>query len=69
VGHVARVLLRAGGVRDDEFPARGGEIAVGHIDGDALLALCAKTVGEQREVDGPVERFTRLFFTEASWSS
>jgi hypothetical protein len=37
--HVAGVLLVAGCVGDDEFAFRGGEIAVGDIDRDALLAL------------------------------
>ena len=31
--------------QDDEFAPRGGEIAVGDVDGDALLALGAQTVG------------------------
>jgi hypothetical protein len=44
----------AGGVGDDERPARGGEVAVGDVDGDALLALGAQAVGEQGEVDLPV---------------
>jgi hypothetical protein len=29
----------------------GGEVAVGHVDGDALLALGAQAVGQQRQVD------------------
>ena len=49
-GHVARVLLVARRVRDDEFPARRFKIAVGHVDGDALLALGAQAVGEQRKI-------------------
>ena len=52
--HVARVLLVAGGVGDDEFAFRGREVAVGDVDGDALLALGAKAVGELGEVDGSV---------------
>ena len=50
-GHVARVLLVARRVRDDEFAARRFEIAVGDVDGDALLALGAQAVGEQRKID------------------
>ncbi len=38
-------------VRDDEFAARRGEVAVGDVDGDALFALGAEAVGEEREVD------------------
>ena len=38
-GHVAGVLLVAGGVGDDEFAFVGGEVAVGDVDGDALLAF------------------------------
>ena len=37
--HVARVLLVAGAVDDDEAPRIGVEIAPGDVDGDALLAL------------------------------
>jgi hypothetical protein len=48
--HVAGVLDVAGGVGDDELAARGGEIAVGDVDGDALLALGAEAVGEEREI-------------------
>jgi hypothetical protein len=48
--HVARVLLVAGGVGDDELPPRRAEVAVRHVDSDALLALRAQPVGEQREV-------------------
>ncbi len=28
-----------------------GEIAIGDVDGDALLTLGAQAVGEQREID------------------
>ncbi len=51
-GHVARVLLVARRVGDDELAARRGKIAVGDVDGDALLALGAQAVGEQRKIDG-----------------
>ena len=52
--HVAGVLLVAGAVGDDE-PALGGrEVAVGHIDRDALLALGAQSVGEQSQVQRPL---------------
>ncbi len=49
--HVARVLLVPGRIRDDEFAARCREVAVGDVDGDALLALRAQAVGEQREIE------------------
>ena len=48
--HVAGVLLVAGRVADDELAVFGGEIAVGHVDGDALLALGRQAVGQQRQV-------------------
>ena len=48
--HVPGVLDVAGGVGDDELPGRGGEVAVGHIDGDPLLALGPQTVGEEGQV-------------------
>ena len=37
--HVARVLLVAGRVGEDELAPRGREVAVGDVDRDALLAL------------------------------
>src|SRR5258708_2500984 len=49
--HVARVLLVTGRVGDDEAPLGGGEVAVGDVDRDALLALGAQAVGQQRQVD------------------
>ena len=55
--HVARVLLVARRVGEDELPPRGCEVAVGDVDRDALLALGAQAVGEEREIDrtgGPV---------------
>src|ERR1019366_2505156 len=53
-GHVAGILLVARGVGDDELAPRGGKVAVGHVDGDALFALGAQPVGEQREVQAAV---------------
>ena len=50
-GHVARVLLVAGGVGDDELPLVGGEVAVGDVDRDPLLPLVLEAVGEEREID------------------
>ena len=49
--HVARVLLVAGGVGDDELALVGGEEAVGDVDGDALLALGGEAVDQQGEID------------------
>ena len=49
--HVARVLLVARRVGDDEFPPRRREIAIGDVDGDALLALGLEPVDEQRKID------------------
>ena len=50
-GHVARVLLVAGRVGNDELAAIGREIAIRDVDGDALLALGLEAVGEQGKVD------------------
>jgi hypothetical protein len=47
--HVAGVLHVAGRVRDEELPRRR-EVAVGHVDRDALLALGAQAVGQQGQV-------------------
>ena len=46
--HVPGVLDVPRGVRDDELAARRGEVAVGHVDGDALLPLGAQAVGSSR---------------------
>ena len=48
--HVARVLLMAGGVGDDELAPGGGEVAIRHVDGDALLALGLQAIDQEREV-------------------
>ena len=48
--HVARVLHVARRVGDDELATRRREVAVRDVDRDALLALGAEAVGEQREV-------------------
>ncbi len=50
--HIPRVLLVAGSIRDDDATTTGEiHVAVGHIDGDALLALGLEAVGEQGEVN------------------
>ena len=49
---VAGVLHVPGAVREDEGAARRGEVPVRDVDRDALLALGAQPVGEQREVNG-----------------
>ena len=49
--HVARILLVAGRIGDDEGARLGREEAVGDIDGDALLALGGEPVDEEREVE------------------
>ena len=49
--HVARVLLVARGVGDDELAPGGLEVPIGDVDRDALLALGAQAVGQQSEVD------------------
>ena len=52
--HVARVLRVPGRVGDDEAAPGGGEVAVGDVDRDALLALGPQPVGQQREVEAVV---------------
>ena len=49
--HVARILLVARRIGDDEFALRAGEEAIGDVDRDALLALRRQAVDEQREID------------------
>ncbi len=48
--HVARVLHVPRGVGDDELATRRGEVAVGNVDRDALLALGPKPVGHECQV-------------------
>ena len=52
-GHVAGVLLVARGVGDDELALVCREVAVGDIDGDALLPLGGEAVDQEREVETP----------------
>ena len=49
--HVARVLRMAGAVGDNELAPVGAEIAVGNIDGDALLALGGQAIQQQGEIE------------------
>jgi hypothetical protein len=49
--HVARVLHVARRVGDDELALGRGEIAVGDVNRDALLAFGAQAVGEVGEID------------------
>src|SRR5207253_245817 len=47
-----RVLRMSGRIGEDELPPPGLEVAIGNVDGDALLALGLEAVREEREVDG-----------------
>jgi hypothetical protein len=49
--HVARILLMARRVGDDEFALVGGEGAIGHVDGDALFAFGGKAIDEKGEIE------------------
>src|SRR5262249_39596632 len=55
-GDVGGVRLVPGGVGDDELGALGGEVAVGDVEGDALLALGERAVDEEAVVDLPAGR-------------
>lgn len=60
--HVARVLLVPGRVGDDVLACAGSEIAVGHVDGNALFAFGLQAVGEQRKGPWlPCRVFRRAF--------
>ena len=48
---ISRVLLVSGRIRDDELSFGRGEVPIRNVDRDALLALGAQTVGQQREID------------------
>ena len=69
--HVARVLNVSRRIGDDELTLRRREIAISHIDGDALLALGTQAIREQREIDLAVStaasRSARSM--ASSWSS
>ncbi len=49
--HVAGVLFVAGRIGHQEGAAWRGEIAIGHVDGDALLALGLEPVEQERVVE------------------
>ena len=57
--HVAGVLQVPRGVGDDEFPLGSAEVAIRHVDGDALLTLGTQSVGHQRQVGVLVTALTR----------
>ena len=57
--HVARVLHVARRVGELEASPRRDEGAIGDVDRDALLALGAQAVGEEREVDVAVTAAAR----------
>src|SRR5699024_801006 len=48
---VAGVLHVAWGISQDEGALVGGEVAVGNVDGDALLTLGAQAVDEEGQVE------------------
>src|SRR3546814_3244430 len=50
-GHVARVLLVPRAVGHDELAPRSTEITIGHVDGDALLALGFEAIDQQRVIE------------------
>ena len=52
--HVAGVALVPGGVGQNESASRSREVAVRHVDRDALLALGTQPVRERGEVGGSV---------------
>ena len=58
--HVAGVLLVPRRVGDDELAPFGGEEPIGHVDGDALLALGLQAIHQQGEVDLPALGAHRL---------
>ena len=50
--HVAGVALVARRVGDDELAPGGLKVPVGDVDRDALLALGAQAVGQERQIEG-----------------
>ncbi len=49
--HIARVLLMAGRIGDDELTLVGREETIRDVDGDALLAFGGEAIDEQCEVE------------------
>src|SRR5260370_4139734 len=49
--HISRVLFVSWSIGNDEFAPRRREIAVSHVDGDALFAFGTQAIGEQRKID------------------
>src|SRR5215468_7578642 len=60
-GHVARVLLMTRRIGNDEFSPWSREVAIGNIDGDALLTFRPQTISEKREIDGAVRAVDATF--------
>ena len=60
-----------GGIGDDEFSPVRSEVAVSHVDGDALLAFRRKAVNQEREIKRVALRaeFAAVGGKRASWSS
>ncbi|CAB4790593.1 unannotated protein [freshwater metagenome] len=50
-GHIAGVLDVTGTVGNYKLASRGGGVAVGHVNGDALVALGTKTICHEAEVE------------------
>ncbi len=69
--HVARVLLVARRVGDDEFAFGGGKIAVGHVDGNALFSFGRKAVGDQgaKSMSSPPFFSVKVWRMASNWSS
>ena len=49
-GHVSGVLLVTRTVGDDELAFAGAEVAIGHIDGDALFTFTFEPIHQKRKV-------------------
>ena len=49
--HVSCILYMSRSVSNDKFPLGSSKVAIGHIDGDALLTLGTQAVSQQGEVD------------------
>ncbi|MNT18084.1 hypothetical protein D3C72_1532660 [compost metagenome] len=49
--HIAGVLLMPRGIGDNKFALFSREIAIGHVNGDALLALGLQAVDQQCQIE------------------
>ena len=61
-GHVARILLMAWSIGDDEFSLGGRKVAVADIDCNPLFAFRLQAIGDQGKINGSSGTVDPAFF-------